>query len=42
VTDRDLELVISCPEARYGRKRGEPPPSFVIARRIVCQRIEPF
>jgi hypothetical protein len=41
VTDPDLELLIFCPEALCGRRRGEPPPSFVLARRIVCQLIEP-
>ena len=39
-TDPDLDLLVFCPEALYRHRRGEPPPSFVIARRIVCERTE--
>jgi len=35
-----LELLIFRPERLHHRKRGEPPPSFVIADRIVCERVE--
>ena len=40
VTDPDLELLVFRPSALYGRRRGEPPPSFVIARDMFCQRVE--
>lgn len=36
----NLELLIFRPERLHHRKRGEPPPSFVIADRIVCDPVE--